>query len=161
MSTVHYTAPDILHWLGTPADRPKAKSRQTPEPKSSASSEIAANIKAVASAATSFGKEAIADIVRAKVSVYKVSLYEKGMEIYSLTATRKIDYENVKSIKELTNDRFEIVHENGKAIIKPCGHIVVERLKLPIGWIRNGLEVSYHTLIQEIAARSSIEISKR
>lgn len=161
MSTVHYSAPDILQWLGTTGERAKVQGKQLAKSKGDQSGEITANLKAVASAAASFGKEALADIVRTKVAVYKVTLYDKGMEIQTLTGTKKVEYSWVTGIDELSNDRFEIKHSNGKAVIKPCGYLLVDRLKLPIGWLRNGLEVSYHTLIEEIAARSSIEIAKK
>ena len=70
-----------------------------------------------------------------------------------------IAYEAIKGVR-IDGDRARLILEKGSVTIRPFAHIVAGRVKVPVGWVRNGMEVPYDLLIEEIAARARREIEE-
>ena len=85
-------------------------------------------------------------------------------------ALRKFDVVNGGNIKTVPYDRVLAIHmkgdrtvftlDKGVVTIKPFAYIVSGRIKVPVGWVRNGIEVPYELLTLELAARCGIEVQE-
>ena len=58
----------------------------------------------------------------------------------------------------LRGDKATVVMERGSVNIRPEAYISSGRIKVPIGWERNEIEVPYEMLIDELAARAGIKV---
>ena len=47
---------------------------------------------------------------------------------------------------------MDLVLDRGTLQIKPYAYVVAGKLKVPIGWARNGIEVPYELLIEELSS---------
>jgi len=99
----------------------------------------------------------MADLAHRQASASEYVLGDAHFEIVRPTGNRRVTYAEVKKIK-LEGDRaqFELIH--GSVSIKPFAHLVSGRVRVPIGWTRNNVEVPYELLIEELAARCDIEV---
>lgn len=160
MPVVTYAPADIIHWFNTSA---KATNAQALE-KGQAISKVAAeegffpSIKQAASAAVSFSKGAIGTFVQKSAEETKYELHDTGLESIDIARKIKLDYTEIRQIISKQNDRYQILFNGGSLTIKPVAHLVSGRHRVPIGWLRNGSEVPYVMLIEEISARCGIEI---
>lgn len=103
--------------------------------------------------AVSYGKGAFADVSSRSIERLEYRLYDEALE----TGTKRISYRDIKRI-EKSKRGFRIVSGTGGAFIKPYAWLVVSGAKVPIGWERNGMEVPFETLVEEIAARAHTHI---
>lgn len=160
MSSVVYTPAEVLHWFDTDTKRTQSVARQKSIVAAKKTNEegIIPGIKEAASAAYNFGKGAIGTIVQKSAEETRYELHESGLESINLTRRLKVDYTEIRQIIANSNDRFQILFNGGSLTIKPVAHLVAGRHRAPVGWVRNGVEVPYAMLIEEISARSGIEI---
>lgn len=160
MSTVVYSPAEVLHWFDTDARRSQAiaKSQSQEISRTAHEAGIIPTLKQAATVAVSFGKGAIGTIVQKQAEETRYELHNIGLESIDLTRKLKVDYAEIRQIMAKPNDRFQILFNGGSLTIKPVAHLVAGRHKVPVGWMRNGSEVPYAMLIEEISARSGIEI---
>ena len=100
------------------------------------------------------------DLSTAKAEETGYHLYEDGFEAVGLLKKTKEDYSDVESVVHKGGDKFWVVHSGGHVTLKPVAHLVAGAQRVPIGWLRNGMEVDYMTLVEEIAARCGREIEE-
>jgi len=160
MSAVYYKAADVLHWFGEDAKNAKslAKKRGKELVKTTSESGIVDGIKHAANMAASYGRGAFGDLVHKQASDTGFVLYETGFEIADMVKKKKVDYDAVRQIVSKPNDRYQVFYDGGSVTIRPVAHLVAGRLRVPVGWVRNGMEVPYVMLIEEISARCGVEI---
>ncbi|MGZ2861678.1 hypothetical protein, partial [Pseudomonas aeruginosa] len=79
-------------------------------------------------------------------------LGQDDFEIIKPGSSKRILYSEVKSIT-VTGDRVLVKTDRAQIIVKPYAYVVAGRLKVPVGWSRNGIEVPYELFIDELSAR--------
>jgi len=115
-------------------------------------------VRTVVESALTAGKGALDQVQRKHVEETAYILHADALEYNGLTKTKRVPYNKVKAVRDLGSDRFRIDHEGGSLEIKPVAHLVSGRIRVPVGWIRNGTEVPFSLLIEELAARCGVEI---
>ncbi len=152
IAPIHYAPPDLVQWLN-PDLQPGQKSRAKP-----GDGRLRDSLRQAATAAAGFGRTAMGEFAYRKAVELEYLLDEDGFSIPGLTQPRRIEYREIREIKREKKDRFRLVTKSGDVVIDPVAHLVAGPVKAPVGWLRNGVEVAYFTLIQEIAARSRLDI---
>ncbi len=160
MSNITYKPADILHWFGQDAKRSKgtARRRSMDIVRTTSEEGIVKGLRQAVGVATSLGRGAVGDIVQARIDEITYTLHENGLEYNTLTKNRKIGYEKVRRILAKPGDRYQVLYDGGAMTIKPIAHLVAGRLRVPVGWIRNNMEVPYTMLVEELSARCGVEI---
>ncbi|MBX3097137.1 MAG: hypothetical protein KF812_09765 [Fimbriimonadaceae bacterium] len=153
MSAVYYRPAAALRWLGyKSAERPtERKPAPTPD-------DIGKRVKKAAEVMWGVGKGAMEDMDKRQAEGVGYTLTDSHVEFASVTGTRRIAYKSIENIFVIENDRYLIEYEGGRHTVKPAAHLVAGRKRVPVGWDRNGTEVPYHLLIEEIAARAGVDI---
>ena len=160
MDSVTYRSPDLLHWFGAGSDAAveSAKRRTKAAAEGASKSDIKKSLVNVAGAALDIGRMAAVDIVKRQIEDTVYRFDDDVFEVQLAIGTKRIRYEDVASIVAKTNDRYVVTYAGGSITVKPVAHLVSGRVRVPIGWIRNGLDVSYATLAVELAARCDLDI---
>ena len=92
----------------------------------------------------------------------------KGMNLIKQAGTdsktfsenlKTIPYDRVIAIHQ-RGDRTVFTLDKGTVTIKPFAYIVSGRIKVPVGWVRNGIEVPYELITLELAARCGVEVQE-
>lgn len=162
MAVVTYLPADIVRWLGHGAKqgRKKAIGRALSLPEVTIRQGIVPGLKTAADAAFGLGKQALGDFSTAKAEETGYYLYDDGFEAVGLLKKTKVDYADVTTVIHKGGDKFWVVHSGGHVTLRPVAHLVAGTQKVAIGWLRNGMEVDYMTLVEEIAARCGQEIEE-
>ena len=160
MQTVTYRPPDILHWFSTGSqeaiDSAKRKGRDFT--KKAGESTVKQNILKAAGVAAEFGRGAAAGIVHGQAveTVYK--LHDKELEVRGPFGTVIVAYDAINEILSHQKDKFTIEHDAGTLTVRPVAHLVSGKVRVPLGWIRNSIEVPFTMLLEELSARCDVEI---
>ena len=146
VEVVRYQPGEAIRWIQTEAERlrqdAKEKGKHAVSEPNHDFSGFSSTVKNAASAVMDLGKSAYAEIAH---------IHAKGGSIKS------VKYSDVKSVS-MVKDKATFTFVGGSFIVKPHAYIVAGPLKVPVGWTRNGLEVPYYLLIEELAARCKIEL---
>ena len=110
-----------------------------------------------AGALKDLGKSAWADLRASELEGTEYVLLDDHFDIIRGTSIKSIPYKTIKEI-EVRGDRSTLVLEKGTVQIKPHAYLVAGSIKVPVGWARNDMEVPYELLIEELAARSGVNI---
>lgn len=159
MKTVTYRAPELLRWFETGSQEAyKSALRKGRALPATQSGHWQKGVAKAASAALDLGKGAVADIVHrtAEQTVYK--FYEDKFTIAGGMSLLTVHYRDVSSVRARGKDRFTVSHPAGTISIKPIAYLLSGRIKVPIGWERNGVEVPFTMLVEELSARCGLEI---
>ena len=160
MNPVVYRPPDILRWfdLASRQSAQDARDRGKAVATLAGESKILPTIREAAGAAISLGKGAFGGLVQRQAEETRYDLHETGIEAIDLTKRIKIDYSQVREIVPKGGDKYLVLFNGGSLTIKPVAHLVAGKYKVPVGWLRNGVEVPFLTLVEELAARSQVEV---
>jgi hypothetical protein len=160
MSTVTYRTPEALDWfrVGAREARSRARAKGSDLMRGTAK-DLAAGIKQAASTAADYGKGAFSDLVHRQAGETAFMLLDDSFEAAWLSGRKRIAYKDVSAVVSLGSDRFEVRHKDGSLTIRPVAHLTAGRLKVAVGWSRNGLEVPFETLPLEIAARCGLDVA--
>lgn len=156
---IRYRPGEAIRWLETGAkDIRKSAGRQSKSlVRREGERSIGIDIRQAAGALVDMGKSALAELAHKQAMASEYVLFDDHFEIISSGRGKSFDYDEIISIK-LKNDKATLVMDQGSIVIKPHAHIVSGRIKVPIGWTRNGLEVPYEVLLDELAARCDVRI---
>jgi hypothetical protein len=161
MEPVRYKPGEAIRWLKMGAEdiRKEAKERARSVVNQTGTEQrpFTHNLKTAAGALLDFGKSAYADAVHTQALGTEYVLDESHFDVVHGTTIKTIPYERVKGI-EMRGDRAQLVLDKGTMNIKPVAHLVAGRVRVPVGWIRNGTEVPYELLVEELAARCGVEV---
>ncbi|MBL8059730.1 MAG: hypothetical protein JNK63_03325 [Chthonomonas sp.] len=156
---VRYKPGEAIRWLETGSEKIRKGALQKAQSvlRREGARSIGRDVREVAGALFGAGSAAMADLAHRQASASEYVLGDAHFEIVRPTGNRRVTYAEVKKIK-LEGDRaqFELIH--GSVSIKPFAHLVSGRVRVPIGWTRNNVEVPYELLIEELAARCDIEV---
>ncbi|MBI1757217.1 MAG: hypothetical protein HY248_04435 [Fimbriimonas ginsengisoli] len=159
---VRYRPGEAIRWLHTGAagKRKSARDKSRSIVVPSDARGVGENVRTAAGALVELGKGALADLLHSQAMGTEFVLMDDGLEVIRGGSTRKIAYRQVKEI-ELRGDRATLVLERGSLTIKPPAYLVAGRVRVPIGWSRNEIEVPYELLIEELAARCGLDLDER
>lgn len=136
----------------------KSSGKAAVEPPSPDFASISESVKNAAGAMFNLGKSAYAELAHMRANASEYVLLEEHMDVVTGTSIKSIPYQSIKKIVLSKGDKATVVLEKGNITIKPFAHIVAGPLKVPVGWQRNGLEAPYYLILEELAARSKIEL---
>lgn len=159
MDVVRYRPDEAIRWLqaGAANLRHEAARQTTDIIRREGERTIAKDLKDAAGAIFGMGKSAWAEIMHQEATGTEYVLRKDRFEAVHAGSTTTVKYKEVRSMRQ-RGDRLTIVLKSGSLTIKPNAHIVSGRLKVPIGWSRNGMQVHYETLLDELSARCGVEI---
>lgn len=159
MNAIRYRTGKAIRWLETGAQQGKkqaekevSKIKPAANPKA-----VGENLKAAGKAVFDFGKSAWTERILDAAQGSDYILLDNALEIQTGNTAKSYFYSDITHI-EKRSDRYTILAGNQTFTIKPSAYIVAGRLKVPIGWERNGVEVPFEIIIEELAARCSVHI---
>jgi hypothetical protein len=157
---IRYRPGEAIRWLQTGADdiRRSAGRKGKSIVRREGHRTIGKDIKQAAGALLDLGKSALADLAHSQAMASEYVLHDTSFEVVKAGSVRSYDYGSVTHIDQKA-DRLILALGQGSVTIKPHAYIVAGRIKVPVGWVRNGLEVPYEVLLDELAARCGVEIS--
>lgn len=159
MDAVRYKPGEAIRWLETGAEgmRYVANAQGRSLVRREGERSIGKDVMHAAGALADFGKSAIADMMHRQAQATEFILHDDEFEIISSSRTQTIPYDTVISIR-MKGDKATLVFERGSYSIKPEAYIVSGKIKVPIGWARNDIEVPFEMLIDELAARVGVKV---
>lgn len=159
MDVVRYKPGEAIRWLEVGAEdlRKLARSRSRRVVASVGRRDFSTDLKDAAGALFGFGKSAWADILHKQAEASEFALYDDKFEVIRPSTKRTVRYSDVVAMK-LKNDKLSVQLRSGSISIRPHAYVVSGRIKVPIGWTRNEIEVPYETLLNELSARCGVNI---
>jgi hypothetical protein len=162
MEPIRYKTGEAIRWLKTGAEAirkdAKDKGRQVVQPGTPKDMRDAgARVSAAAGAVMDFGKSAWADFKHSELEHTEYVLTDEGFDIVKGSSIKSIPYERVEKIQR-RGDRVTITLDRGSILVKPHAYILAGGLKVAVGWTRNGMEVPYELLMDELSARCGVNI---
>jgi hypothetical protein len=106
-----------------------------------------------------FGKSAIAGVGGMAIDRIEYRLHDDNVEVVGMGPTRSIRYEDIRRI-EVHGKGFRVEAGSQSFTIKPYAHLLVSSVKVPLGWKRNRMDVPFHLLADEIAARAKVDFEE-
>ena len=164
MEPIRYKPGEAIRWLETAADSfkksAKTKGKEAVDPKRDRSDfkKVGANVADAAGAIYDLGKSAWADMLHRQAEASEYVLQEKHLDVVNGGSIKTIDYNRVTEIVA-KGEVYVFKLDKGSLTIKPYAYIVSGRVKVPVGWSRNGMEVPYELMIEELAARCGVNLS--
>jgi hypothetical protein len=161
MEPIRYRPGEAIRWLEIGAEdiRKSAKRQGRSIVRREGARTIGRDLRDAAGALFDLGKSALADVVHRQAQASEVILQEETFTVANPAKSQTVRYDEVVEMK-LRGDRLTIGLEQGGVVIKPYAHIVSGRIKVPVGWSRNGLEVPYEVLIDELSARCGVTVER-
>lgn len=159
MDLIRYKPGEAMRWLEIGAEdfRRGAKRKSKSVVRREGERSIGREVREVAGALMGIGKSAVAEFLHRQAEASEYVLHEDHFEIVTPNRIRSVRYASVRSIR-MRGDRATLVLNQGSATIKPHAYLISGRIRVAVGWSRNGLEVPYEVLIDELAARCDVEI---
>jgi hypothetical protein len=159
MELIRYKPGEAVRWLESGAKdmlrsaKKKGQSIIRPEGERSIKSDLAH----AAGAVMDVGKSALAELRHRQAEATEFLLGEASVEVLRPGSVRTVTYDSIQRI-ERSGDRYTLLSERGNVVIKPHAYIVAGRIKVPVGWSRNDMEVPFEVLLDELAARCKVTI---
>lgn len=159
MEPVRYRPGAALAWLGPGTDRIREESLRKAQSvmKRAGARTVQKDVREVAGALWDAGSAAMAELARRQAEASQYLLEDESFSVISIGLPKRVRYDQVRKI-HVDGDRFVMVLEKGSVLIRPFAHLVAGRVRVPIGWERNGTEVPYELLIEELSARCGLEV---
>ncbi len=163
MEPIRYRPGEAIRWLKTGAEtiRKHANARGKQVVTSGAPRDIRGAGRTVIDAAGALkdlGKSALADFRHSELEATEYVLLDSAFDVVKGGSIKSISYEQVEKI-EMRGDRATLRLDNKSTLsIKPHAYLLSGSIKVPVGWTRNGMEVPYELLLEELAARCGVNI---
>ena len=163
MEPIRYKPGEAIRWLGTAADSyrksAKTKGKEAVDPKRDRSDfkKVGSNVADAANAIFDLGRSAWADMLHKQADASEYVLQDNHFDVVKGGSIKSIDYKRVTEIS-IKGDSTTFKLDKGSLVVKPYAFIVAGKVKVPVGWTRNGLEVPYEVMIEELAARCGVNL---
>ena len=158
---IHYRPSQALSWLDEAAEvHLRSAGRHTKEAiriPSDGEFHIKSRVKSAGKALFQLGRSAYSEISAKRNEMAEYLLSDVSITQVNGSKSISINNDDVKEIR-VDEHGFEIVFEGGSISIHPYAFVVSGLAKAPIGWERNGHEVRFELLIDEISARTGVPI---
>jgi hypothetical protein len=160
MELIRYRPGEAIRWLKVGAESARQAAGQSSKEAIHADTyDFRNQVKGIANAAVSYGKGAYNDLLHKQASANEYVLQDEKFDVVRGNKLESVEYRRVKAV-QFRQDRAMIVLDKGQLIIKPFAYIQAGRARVPVGWARNGIEVPFELLIEEIAARCNVAFEK-
>lgn len=163
METVRYRPGEALRWLQTGADNIRKvageRGRSVIRQSGTDQKKPVENLRTAAGALADLGRSAYAEALHKKAEAMEYVLLKDRLDLVQGPRIESIPWDSIKGIR-LEGDKAHLILDKGRVTLKPFAHLVAGRIKVPVGWSRNGMEVPYELLVEEIAARARREIEE-
>lgn len=162
MELIRYKPGEAIRWLETGAQdtMKNAKRKGRSVVRREGERTIGRDLKEVAGAMMEFGKSAMAEFIHRSAEATEYVLFDDHFEAKASGRLKSTRYDEIEHIYYRQNDKVILEMERGAITIKPVAHLVAGRVKVPVGWQRNGIEVPYELLIDELSARCGVEVER-
>jgi hypothetical protein len=161
---VIYTPSQCIRWLemGAGGLKETAKGEARKAKEGFQERNIGDAVRKSVSAALQAARGYLAELAGKKGEATEYRLYEERVELVSLLKTTTLEYADVRSIakSEGTRYRYVLATSHGDQVISPVAWITAGSARVPIGWERNGIEVPYMVLVEELAARCAVRLEE-
>jgi hypothetical protein len=158
MEPIRYKPGEAIRWLETGAEAnrksAKQKGREVFAPGVPAGAKLGQGVGAL----IDFGRGAWTDIVHKQAEASEYVLQEDRFDVVSGNSIKTVPYLEVKKITIKAEKATVTLHRGSTMTIKPYAYITAGRVRVPVGWMRNGMEVPYDLLIEELSARCGVEV---
>jgi len=156
---VRYSPGEAIRWLeyGAGSLRDSAKKQGLSLVRREGERSIGKDLTDVLGTLVKAGKGTVAELLHQQVDATEYVFDEDHLELSKGSYRKKVRYDEVKKIKK-HGDKFTVVLGQGSLNVTPYAHIVAGTVKVPIGWQRNGIEVPYELLIEELSARCRVDV---
>lgn len=84
--------------------------------------------------------------------------YRLSDDFFEIEGGARIDYADIKRIEHSKKSGFRIYSSFKEIEINPYAWLKVGSVEVPLGWLRDGLEVPFELLVQEIGIRAKVEL---
>jgi hypothetical protein len=160
---VVYSPPACIQWfeVGAGGIKQDARAKAKAAKVGLQEKDLGTALKEGLSAAMRAGRAAMANLAGKRSEATEVRLYEDHFELVSLLKTVSIPYKEVRSIAPSPGGkhRYTLTLRSGEHTLSPVAYLVSGSARVPVGWQRNGMEVPYLLLIEELAARCGVEVT--
>lgn len=163
MELVRYRPGEAIRWLQTGAENirrgAQAKGRAvvaTPVPDAKG---LGDSLKGAAGALFEYGRGAYAELMHRQAEASEYVLHEFHFDVARAGNIKTIAYDRIKAV-EIDKDRAVLTLDKGSLTIKPFAYLVAGRARVPVGWTRNGIEVPFELLVEELAARAHVDLEE-
>ncbi|HZH98541.1 MAG TPA: hypothetical protein VEX38_06180, partial [Fimbriimonadaceae bacterium] len=148
MDAVRYKPGEAFRWLEIGAEdiRKNAQRKGQSLVRREGERNIGRDVRQAAGALMDMGKSALADLMHKQALANEYILLDDRLEIVNSGRVRGVPYDDVQAIRQ-RGDRYSLILDQGSIPIKPTAHIVSGKIKVPVGWSRNGMEVPFEVLI--------------
>lgn len=161
MELVRYKPGEAIRWLETGAvnirKEAKSKGRSLIRQEGVDQKTFGQNVMTAAGAIMDFGRSAYTDMLHQQAQASEFVLQEQHFDVVKGGSIKTVAYDRVKKVV-LRGEKATFTLDKGSLTIKPFAHIVAGRVRVPVGWSRNGTEVPYELLLEELAARCGLEV---
>jgi len=158
MEPIRYKPGEAIRWLETGAEANRKSARQRSRDVFTPGVPPGAKFGQGVAALIDLGKGAWADVLHSQAEASEYVLQDDRLDVVSGTAIKTVPSDEIKSIA-FKNERAIITLFRGSVLtIRPYAHITAGRIRVPVGWLRNGMEVPYDLLIEELSARCGVEV---
>ena len=158
MEPIRYKPGEAIRWLETAAEANRRSAKQKGRDVFMTGSPAGAKVSQGVAALIDLGKSAWADVLHKQAEASEYVLQDDRFDVVAGNSIKTVPYVEIAKIS-LKNDRATITLDRGSVLtIKPYAHISAGRIRVPVGWMRNGMEVPYDLLIEELSARCGIEV---
>lgn len=159
METIRYRPGEAIRWLeiGATDIRKSAKRQSQSIVRREGERTIGRDLRDAAGAIFDLGRSTLADLLHRQAQASEYILEPESFVLANPTSAKTYKYADVADMKR-RGDRVTVIFSQGSIVIKPYAYIVSGRIKVPVGWSRNGLEVPYDVLIDELSARCGVTV---
>jgi len=142
--------------MGGPHSRDEALRKARSFFKRKGSRSIGKDVRDVFGSVWDVGYSAVADVMAKHAAASQFVLEADSVSVVTPTGTKKYLFSEAKSMS-IEGDKAEIAFKQGSLVIRPFAYVVAGKVKAPIGWLRNEIEVPYPFILEELAARCGVE----
>ncbi|MFI5386721.1 MAG: hypothetical protein ACHQ50_11450 [Fimbriimonadales bacterium] len=158
MEPIRYKPGEAIRWLETGAEANRKSARLKGRDVFAPGVPPGAKLGQGVGALIDLGKSAWADVLHKQAEASEYVFQEDRFDVVSGNSIKTVPYDEIKRIS-FKNERATItLHRGSTLVIKPYAHISAGRIRVPVGWLRNGMEVPYDLLIEELSARCGVEV---
>jgi hypothetical protein len=150
MELIRYKPGEAVRWLDSGAKDMLARAKKKGEGvlNRDLQRQMKQDLADVAGAVIDVGKGAMAELLHRQAQATEYVLSEDRFEILRPGSVKSVRYDTVVGISR-RGDAIDIDLDSGAITVK-----------VPVGWDRNGIEVAYDVLADELAARCKVNITQ-
>ena len=161
MEIVRYRPGEAIRWLRTSGEKirqdAQTRTRSAVQQRVSSERPVMENLRNLSGAVFNVGKGAYAQMVHHLAEGNEYVLQEKHLDIVRGNSIKTLPYDRICGIS-LKGDRAILRLDQGSITVRPVAHVVAGNVIVPVGWNRNGLEVPYELLLEELSARAGVHL---